>query len=163
MDHLAAGDQSAPLRAASEIFEEKHRGAGVWAGDPIFRRHVKAAGLTFSTSCSFDRRATWSTPLSERHLRHVVGDSRTTTTIPGAPPFCHYPMPCLIVAQPSARAPPLRVPFAAQALLHCMPQPFCPVGPLPVPKHARTHVHPSHPSHRGCKRFRSGPATPGFL
>jgi hypothetical protein len=71
----------------------RYSGAGVWAGDPIFRRQVKAAGLTFSTSCSYDLRATWSTPLSERHLRRVVGDSRTTTTIRGAPPFCHYPMP----------------------------------------------------------------------
>ena len=73
------------------------------------------------------------------------------------------PLPyALIVAQPSARAPPLRVPFAAQALLHCMPQPLCPVGPLSVPKHAGTHVHPSHPSHRGCIRFRSGKRLPGF-
>ena len=33
-------------------------------------------------------------------------------------------------------------------------------GPLPVPEHARTHVPPSRPSHCGCTRFRSGPATP---
>jgi len=32
-------------------------------------------------------------------------------------------------------------------------------GPLPVPEHARTHVPPSRPSHCGCTRFRSGPAT----
>ena len=74
------------------------------------------------------------------------------------------PLPhALIVAQPSARAPSLHVPFAAQALLQCMPQPLCPVGPLPVPKHARTHEHPSRPSHRGCIRFRSGPATHGVI
>jgi len=34
-------------------------------------------------------------------------------------------------------------------------------GPLPVPEHARTRVPPSRPSHCGCTRFRSGPATHG--
>ena len=76
---------------------------------------------------------------------------------PRCAPLCLYPM--LSVAQPSTRAPPLRVPCAAHALLHRMPQPLCPAGPLP--KHARTHVIPSRPSHCGCTRFRSGPATPG--
>ena len=76
---------------------------------------------------------------------------------PRCAPLCLYPM--LSVAQPSTRAPPLRVPFAAHALLHRMPQPLCPAGPLP--KHARTHVIPSRPSHCGCTRFRFGPATPG--
>ena len=78
---------------------------------------------------------------------------------PRCAPLCLYPM--LSVAQPSTRAPPLRVPFAAHALLHRMPQPLCPAGPLP--KHARTHVIPSRPSHCGCTRFRSGPATPGVV
>ena len=36
-------------------------------------------------------------------------------------------------------------------------------GPLPVPEHARTRVPPSRPSHCGCTRFRSGPATHGVV
>ena len=105
----------------------------------------------------------------QRGLPHsqndIFGASSVTVELPRQSPVRRpfATIPCaLIVAQPSARAPPLRVPFAAQALLHCMPQPLCPVGPLSVPKHAGTHVHPSHPSHRGCIRFRSGKRLPGF-
>ena len=36
-------------------------------------------------------------------------------------------------------------------------------GPLPVPEHARTRVPPSRPSHCGCTRFRSGPASHGIV
>ena len=82
-----------------------------------------------------------------------------TTIIPDAPPLATTLCPDRGTAEPSCT--PLARAVCSPSTLACsMPQPLHPVGPLPVPKHARTHVHPSHPSHRGCTRLRSGPATP---
>ena len=103
------------------------------SADPIFRPQVKAAGWTFSTPCSFDLRATWSTPLSRLHLRRVVGTSRSTTIIPGERPFCHYPT-ALIVAQPSARAPPCACRVQPQAPVHRIPHPPSPGGTSSPPR-----------------------------